>query len=57
MEPFGYEFVGSDRGLEVFYVEVLVDGDLLRETGVREGSAGVNRIWGAIDVAFFPSQS
>ena len=52
LQPFGYEFVGSDWGLEVFNVEVLIDGDLLRETGVREGPAEVNRFWGAIEVAF-----
>ena len=46
LQPFGYEFVGSDWGLEVFNVEVLMDGDLLRETGVREGPADVNRLWG-----------
>ena len=52
LQPFGYEFVGSDWGLEVFNVEVLIDGDLLRETGVREGSTGINRLWGDVELAF-----
>ena len=34
MQPFGYEFVGSDGGLKVLDIKVLVNGDLFGETGV-----------------------
>ena len=57
MQPFGYKFVGFDGGLEVFNIEVLVNGDLIGETGVCWGSTDVDRLWGAVEVSFFPSQS